>query len=91
MKVIKTLIGIAIAITVFCVMGAMGNDEYVDSVNDQTQTEAYKSFVKDGLIDGSCDYTITKYAVDNDGIAKSYCLELEKRGGIERHYYCVNA
>lgn len=89
-KVICAFMGIAIAISVFGVLGTLGNDEYIQSVNSQTQTEAYKSFVKDGLIDGSCDYAITKYAVDNEGIAKTYCLELKKKGGNEQHFYCVN-
>ena len=90
-KVIYALMGIAVAIFVFCGLGSMGNGEYIHAVNSQSQTEAYKQFVKDGYIGNGERYTITQYATDDNGVVKTYRLDVNDNGDKSTYFYCVNA
>lgn len=90
-KVICALMGIAVAIFVFCGLGSIGNSDYLHAVNSQSQTEAYKQFVNDGLIGNGQKYTITQYAVDDEGVVKTYRLDVNNAGDKATYYYCVNA
>lgn len=86
-KVKTVLIGIAIAISVFGVIGCICSDDYkYEVINAHTENEAYRAFCSEGLIDGNHLYTINKADSNEDGLCTAYVLTVE-HGSYEDHYY----
>lgn len=90
-KVVKILMGIAIAIFVFCGLGSLGHSDYAHAVNSESYDKAYTQFVKDGHIGNGEKYTITNYASDANGIVKTYKLDVKEGKGQSTYFYCVNS